>query len=373
MAERRTVMSDSVELVEVELAERSYTVSIGQGLLGRMEELLARPYWRRVAVVTDDRVGPLYGATVVSRLKGAGLETFVLEIPSGEPSKTADRAVEIVESLIDSGLTRSDAVFALGGGVVGDLAGFASSVFKRGIDLVQVPTSLLAQVDSSVGGKTAVNVPAAKNQVGTFHQPVAVICDITTLGTLPEQEFRAGLAEVAKYSVLTSRPWGRDLAGEAASLERADAPRLVRLVKECVREKAALVSADEFDHGVRHHLNYGHTLGHALEAEGGYGELYSHGEGVAIGMVFAALVSEAMGLAEPGLADRHRRLLADLALPTAPAGQVPEYGALAGRMALDKKSTGDTVMVLLESEGKPVVKRGIDSGLMEDCYARLIS
>ncbi|MHB8895127.1 MAG: 3-dehydroquinate synthase [Candidatus Geothermincolia bacterium] len=361
-------MIDSIEHVEVELGERSYTVTIGQGLLGRLEEFLPRTYWHRATLITDDKVGPLYAHTANSRLKGAGLETLVLEIPAGEASKSAQRALETVDSMISFGLTRADVVFALGGGVVGDLAGFAASVFKRGVDVVQVPTSLMAQVDSSVGGKTAVNIPAAKNQVGTIYQPVAVLCDVTLLSTLPVEEFRSGMAEVVKYSVLTGRAWGRSFSDDAATLADAEPSRIARIVADCVREKAELVTADERDYGVRHYLNYGHTLGHALEAAGGYGGTYSHGEAVAVGMVYAAIVAEQLGVTPVGLAERHSELLATLGLPVAPKPPVPAFADLAARMAQDKKKTEDNAMVLLEGEGKPLIRRGVEDGLLERCF-----
>jgi shikimate kinase / 3-dehydroquinate synthase len=364
-------MLQSIEMVSVELGERTYGVSIGQGLLGRLEELLPRHYWKKAAVVTDANVGPLYAATAVSRLRGAGLETLLLEIAAGERSKTAEQALELIDSLVAFGLTRSDVVFALGGGVVGDLSGFAASVYKRGIDLVQIPTTVLAQVDSAIGGKTAVNLPAAKNQVGTIHQPVAVIADITLLGTLPFEEFRSGLAEVAKYSVLTGREWGRAFREDAGTMSDADPARIVRVIAECAREKAELVSADERDYGVRHYLNYGHTLGHALEASGGYGTTYSHGEAVAVGMVYAAMVAEETGTADRGLAARHRQLLGSLGLPITSRDPAPPFDEIAERMSQDKKSTGETVMVLLAEEGRPVIKRGLGSELLAACYERL--
>jgi shikimate kinase / 3-dehydroquinate synthase len=371
--EDEDLMLDSFETITVRLGETSYGISVGQGLLGRIETLLPSRKWRKGAVVTDDKVGPLYGATAVSRLRGAGLETVMLEIPAGERSKNAGKALEVVDYLMSEGLTRSDAVFALGGGVVGDLVGFAASVFKRGVDLVQVPTSLMAQVDSAIGGKNAVNVAAAKNQVGTFHQPVAVISDVTLLATLPFGEFRSGLAEVAKYSVLTDRDWGRAFREDAGTMADADPARVARVIAECAREKAALVSVDERDQGVRHLLNYGHTMGHALEASGGYGEIYSHGEAVSVGMVYAAMVAEESGTATRGLAARHVELLTALGLPVAPRDPVPSFEEVLVRMSQDKKNTGSSVLVLLEEEGRPVVKRGLDLAMLERCYGRLVA
>ena len=366
-------MSDSMETVRVELGERGYDVTVGEGLLWRLEDFFAGRPWKKAALVTDGNVGPLYARIASGSLESAGLEPTVIEVPAGENSKSAGTAFRLVDSFIDAGLSRSDVVVALGGGVVGDLAGFAASVFKRGVAVVQVPTSLMAQVDSSIGGKTAVNLPAAKNQVGTVWQPAAVVCDVTVLGTLPEREFTSGLAEVAKYGFLTVRPWGSSFRRDASSAPGAGTPGLLRLVAECVREKADLVSADERDGGVRRHLNYGHTLGHALEAAAGYSGRYTHGEAVSIGMVFAALVSEAVGLAPPGLAEGHRELLGSLGLPVAPFPPAPTYGELASIIALDKKGAGDVAMVLLEGMGVPRVERGLAPSLLEGCYRQLLA
>jgi 3-dehydroquinate synthase len=368
----RDLASDARE-VRVDLGPRSYSVWIGEGLLVRLDELVPRGSWRKAAVLTDSNVGPLYAEPALGALRAKGLETVLLEIPAGEGSKTAEGAVEVVDWLIDSGLTRSDLLVALGGGVVGDLAGFASSIFKRGTALVQVPTTLMAQVDSAIGGKTAVNLPAAKNLLGTFHQPIAVVCDIDALATLDARDFSSGLAEVAKYSLITDEAWGRDFRAEALQVAAWSPARLAALVADCAGEKARLVSADECDTGVRHYLNYGHTLGHALEAASGYDGSYYHGESVSVGMVFAALVAERSGVAGEGLAGRHIDLLKALRLPVSPVGEVPSFDDLEAFMRRDKKSAGDLVMVLLEREGRPVVRRGLDPGLLEDCYSRLVS
>jgi len=364
------VVNDARE-IKVDLGLRSYSVWIGEGLLARLDEFIPAGSWRRAAVLTDSNVGPLYAEPVLIGLRAAGLETALLELPAGEASKTAERAVEVIDSLVALELNRSDLVVALGGGVVGDLAGFAASVFKRGTAVVQLATTLMAQVDSSIGGKTAVNLPAAKNQVGTFHQPVAVVSDIESLATLPAREFSSGLAEVAKYSLITQEAWGPAFREDPGAAATANPARLVEVVADCAAEKARLVSADERDTGVRHHLNYGHTLGHALEAASGYDGTYSHGEAVSVGMVFAALVSEAAGLAGVGLAGRHIDLLIPLGLPVCPSGAVPSFDEVAACMRLDKKSSGDLVMVLLEKEGRPVVRSGLDPALLESCYARL--
>jgi 3-dehydroquinate synthase len=367
------VLSDSATEIRVELGTRSYAVLVGDDLLGSLMSFMPEKGWRKAAVLTDSNVGPLYAAGVVETLRAHDLETVLLEVPPGEGSKTFEQAFEVIGGLMESGFTRSDVMFALGGGVVGDLAGFAASVFKRGIDLVAIPTTLMAQVDSSIGGKTAVNLPAAKNQVGTFHQPVAVLCDILTLATLSLREFRSGLAEVAKYSLITSRDWGGELRADPRAVAEATPETLARVAAECVREKAALVSADERDTGVRHYLNYGHTLGHALEAAGGYDGTYSHGEGVSVGMVYAALVSEATGLGRKGLAESHSAMLVQMGLPVAPLAPAPGFEDIEPRMARDKKSDGGFVMVLLQEEGRPAVVRDLDPSLLRSCYDALLA
>lgn len=359
--------------VRLELGPRSYSVWIGDGLLSRLGGLIPRGSWRTAAVVTDSNVGPLYAERALEALRAAGLETMLLEIPAGEGSKTAERALEVIDWLIDAGLTRSDLLVALGGGVVGDLTGFAASIFKRGTALVQLPTTLMAQVDSAIGGKTAVNLPAAKNLLGTFHQPIAVVCDIDALATLDARDFSSGLAEVAKYSLITEQEWGSEFRASPGQVDASSPERLAELVAHCAGEKARLVSADECDTGVRHYLNYGHTLGHALEAASGYDGSYSHGESVSVGMVFAALVAERSGVSSVGLAARHIELLKALRLPVSPLGAVPAFDTLEEFIKRDKKSTGDLVMVLLEGEGSPVVRHGLDPGLLADCYSRLVS
>ena len=365
-------MAEDVCEVRVDLGSSSYSIWIGQGATGVLARFLPERAWRKAAVLTDSNVGPLYAEPVLAQLQAAGMDTVLLEVPAGEASKSERRAIEVIDWLIAAGLNRSDVVVALGGGVVGDLAGFAASIYKRGTDLVQLPTTLMAQVDSSIGGKTAVNLPAAKNQIGTFHQPVAVVCDVAALSTLPVSEFTSGLAEVTKYSLITRQDWGAVFRADPAAVAGASPGMLAALIADCGREKAALVSADARDRGVRHYLNYGHTLGHALEAASAYDGTYSHGQAVSVGMVFAALVSEASGVAAEGMARSHVGLLRALGLPVSPLGRAPAFDKLAGHIRLDKKSAGDLVMVLLEAEGRPVISRGLAESLLEKCYQRLL-
>ncbi len=362
--------------IGVALGERTYEVVVGAGLLGRVDELLGvlreSRAWRRAALVTDANVGPLYAGSLVSGLERLGVDVASVSIEAGEKSKSGATALRVVDFLADSLVTRSDLVVALGGGVVGDLAGFAASVYKRGVDLLQVPTTLMAQVDSSIGGKTGVNIDSGKNLVGTFHQPVAVLCDIEALATLPARDYASGLAEVAKYSFIRPDAFPSVAPGFTGGLTAREPAALVSVVTTCAAIKAGVVSVDERDTGPRAVLNYGHTLGHALEAATEYEGSFTHGEAVSVGMVFAALVAEALAEAEEGLAARHRSALQYLGLPIAPPEPAPAFETLAGHIAQDKKRKGGITMVLLQKEGEPVVRGGIEPDILAGCYARLV-
>ena len=353
----------------VELGPRSYTVFVGEGLLGGIDELLGEGDWRRALVVTDDNVGPLYADTVTGSLRRAGLEVALRSIEPGENSKSVHEALELLELLATSGMTRVDLLVALGGGVVGDLAGFAASVYKRGMPYLQVPTTLMAQVDSAIGGKTGVNLDCGKNLVGTFHQPVAVISDVDVMRTLPEREYISGLAEVAKYSFLWPERWTEPLEESVERLKALNTAEMVEVVDRCAGIKARVVSSDEFDTSVRAVLNYGHTMGHALEAAAGYGS-YTHGEAVSIGMVYAGIVSEETGDGTPGIAFRHREMLASLGLPTAPQ-RPPEFDTVLEAMRHDKKNRDGITMVLIDRENNPFIREGLETGMLKRCYQRL--
>ena len=361
-----------MERIQVALEERSYTIFIGESLLDRADELLPPGDRRRAAIVTDAIVGPLYRDRLSSCLSAAGFEVWLEEIEPGERSKSIEKAVELLDFFAGSDLSRADVVAALGGGVVGDLAGFAASIYKRGIGVVHVPTTLMAQVDSAIGGKTGVNLDAGKNLVGTYHQPIAVIADVETLRTLPAREFTSGLAEVAKYGFLCPAAWARSIVETAGRLRERDSAVLGRVVAACARVKADYVMADEFDTGERAALNYGHTLGHSLEAATEYSGVYTHGEAVSVGMVYAALVGEQVGVSQKGLTDSHREVLRLLGLPTRPLDPPPEFDALMGCIEHDKKSLGDITMVLLEEEGQPVLRRALDPMILKQCYERLL-
>lgn len=331
-----------VRIVEV-AGEAPYAIAIGPGLLDDSARLAQVLRGRHVLIVSDSHVAPLYADRAEAALAGArpGLRVARWVMPAGEQEKTLARFGECLNALAELGATRDAAVVALGGGVVGDLAGFAAACWMRGIDCVQLPTTLLAMVDSSVGGKTAVDLPQGKNLVGAFHPPRAVIADTTTLRTLPDRELRAGLAEVVKYGAIFDAHFLDWLDAHADDLLARDDAALAEAIARSCEFKADVVARDPYERGHRALLNFGHTFGHAIEAEQGYAgtgrDELNHGEGVAVGMVLAARLSTALDLAPAADAGRLEKLLRRLGLPTAiPAGLAPE--ALLARMRLDKKA-----------------------------------
>ena len=329
-----------------------YRIRIGPGLLGDGAALAAHVRGRHLLIVSDSNVAPLYARqlaeTLQARLPQA--RAMVTCLPAGETAKTLDSFAELMRELADFGATRDACVFALGGGVIGDLAGFAAACWMRGIDVVQLPTSLLAMVDSSVGGKTAVDLAQGKNLVGAFHPPRAVFADTSVLRTLPEREMRAGLAEVIKYGAIVDASFLDWLDAHADALLARDEGALGEAIARSCAHKAAIVERDPFEHGERALLNFGHTFAHAIETEQGYGGL-NHGEAVAVGMVLAARLSAALGLADGGEAQRLVALLARFGLPTALPGNLVA-DALLERMRLDKKAAaGGLRFVLWERAG----------------------
>jgi 3-dehydroquinate synthase len=361
-----------MEMIQVSLGEQSYTVFVGAGLLDGAARLLPPGDWQRAVIVTDANVGPLYRDRLLRSLSEASLKVRMIEVEPGERSKSMEKAIELLDYFLESELTRFDMVSALGGGVVGDLAGFAASIYKRGVKVLQVPTTLMAQVDSAIGGKTGVDLEAGKNLVGAFHQPIAVVADVGTLMTLPAREFVSGLAEVAKYEFLRPGAWSPGTVETIERLLERDRAALEMVIAACARVKADFVMADERDTGERASLNYGHTLGHALEVVTGYSGVYTHGEAVSIGMVYAAVVGEETSVSPKGLSDRHRTLLRALGLPVRPADPPPAFDQLLGTIVHDKKSAGDIAMVLLQEEGRPVLRCSLDAGILERCYERLL-
>ncbi len=342
--------------VPVAAAGRSSPVHVGAGILSRLRLFVPEaPAGGTAFVVADQPVAGRFLEPVSRALEDAGWLPVHLPVPEGEPAKTLAVAEALYRQLAVREAQREDLVAAVGGGSTGDLAGFVAATYLRGMPVVQVPTTLLAQVDAAIGGKTAVNLPAGKNLVGAFHQPVAVVADVDTLSTLPEREFRSGLGEVAKYA-LAFDPGLVDAllatTGPPSAGDRDAVEVMYRMVRRCVEIKAEIVSRDERDAADRLFLNYGHTVGHALERlEGFRGR--SHGEAVAVGMVVAARLAERLGVAKPGLADRHVHLLKPLGLPT--GGPIPAPAEILAAMRMDKKRRGALRFVLLEDVGRPVV------------------
>ncbi|GLK54733.1 3-dehydroquinate synthase [Methylopila capsulata] len=365
MADAARALSDEAEVVPVSLGDRSYEILIGRGLLEQSGARAKALGARKVGVVTDENVAAAHLPRVMESLTAAGLDASAVVVPAGESSKSLDRLATVVDGLLAARIERKDLVLALGGGVVGDLAGFAASVLRRGVRCLQAPTSLLAQVDSSVGGKTGVNSRHGKNLIGAFHQPSLVLADADALDTLPEREFRAGYAEVAKYGLI-------DDPAFFARLERnwrqvfAGGPERTNAIAASCRAKAAVVARDEHEHGDRALLNLGHTFGHALEADVRYdGARLVHGEGVAIGMAMAFRFSAALGLAPEEDAARVGAHLATVGLPTSPKaipGGVSDAATLLGHMRQDKKVEGGKLtFILARGVGKSFVARDVDA------------
>jgi 3-dehydroquinate synthase len=342
----------------VELGPNAHPVHVGLGLLDRLGELARAAGLKpgRAALITDSNVGRLYGAHVQKALAAAGFDATTIEVAAGEASKSLATLDQVYDRLVASALDRSSAVFALGGGVVGDLAGFAAATYLRGLAVVQIPTTMTAQVDSALGGKTGVNHRAAKNLIGAFHQPRMIVADVATLASLPEREFREGLAEVIKYGAIMDAPMVAALETAIPAILARDPAQLEHVVDQSLRHKAAVVARDEREGGLRKILNFGHTIGHALEASAGYGS-YFHGEAVAIGMVTAAGLSRAYAGLSAGEADRLVRLIEAAGLPSQmPAGWRRDDFERA--LKLDKKRAGDGIeFVLIDRLGHALTRK----------------
>ncbi|WP_439402025.1 3-dehydroquinate synthase [Bradyrhizobium sp. DASA03068] len=360
--------------VDVALENRAYDIVIGRGVLASLGERIAalRP-GVRTAIVTDRTVAKHWLEPTEASLAAAGIPTSRIVVEEGEISKTYAGLEKVSEALIAAKIERNDLVIALGGGVVGDLAGFAAAILRRGVDFVQVPTSLLAQVDSSVGGKTGINSPQGKNLLGAFHQPVLVIADTAVLDTLSPRQFRAGYAEVAKYGVLGDEAFFSWLEKNHADISRGSSAREHAIATSC-RAKAAIVSRDERETGERALLNLGHTFGHALEAATGFSDRLFHGEGVAIGMTLAAQFSAKLGMIGAADAARVERHLIEAGLPTrlqdiagfAQEG-LADADALMALMAQDKKvKRGKLTFILLEAVGRAVIAKDVEPAPVRD-------
>jgi 3-dehydroquinate synthase len=360
--------------VDVALGDRAYDIVIGRGVLAELGARIARLRpGARTAIVTDRNVAGSWLEATEASLREAGIASSRIVVEEGEASKTYAGLERVSEALISAKIERNDLVIALGGGVVGDLAGFAAAILRRGVDFVQVPTSLLAQVDSSVGGKTGINSPQGKNLLGAFHQPVLVIADTAVLDTLPPRQFRSGYAEVAKYGVLGDEGFFRWLETSHAEIFGGGAARERAIATSC-RAKAAIVSRDERETGERALLNLGHTFGHALEAATGFSDRLFHGEGVAIGMVLAAQFSASLGMIPVDDAARIERHLAAVGLPThlqdiagfAQEG-LADADALMALMAQDKKvKRGRLTFILLQAVGRAVIANDVEPALVRD-------
>jgi 3-dehydroquinate synthase len=337
--------------LHVDLAERSYEIRLGHGLLDQTGDWCAGlTRSRKTLVVTDENVAPLYLERVLDSLRASGFESSARILPAGEETKCAARLAEIWEDAVTARLDRRSLLIALGGGVTGDLAGFAAASYLRGIDFLQVPTSLLAMVDSSVGGKTGINLPQGKNLVGAFHQPRAVLADLDVLSTLPPREFSAGLAEVVKYGLIRDVELHGLLREGISGLRNLDPALLRTSVRRSCEIKAEVVALDEREQDLRAILNFGHTLGHAIENVSGYGEIL-HGEAIAIGMIFACRVSERITGLDPAFTREVAGLLRAAELPVDWTGM--DWAELLRAMTVDKKAE-DAVprFVLLEEPGK---------------------
>jgi 3-dehydroquinate synthase len=359
-----------MKTLRVELGARAYPIHVGAGILSRSE--LYEPWLRgrQVLVVTSETVGPLYLEALTRAFPGR--ELGHLSLPDGEEHKTLATFSRVMDTLLEGRYARDCAVVALGGGVVGDIAGFAAACYQRGVGLVQIPTTLLAQVDSSVGGKTGVNHPLGKNMIGAFHQPRGVMIDITTLDTLPERELRAGIAEVVKYGLIRDADFHGWLEGNLERLLERDPEALAHAVLRSCVNKAEVVVADEREAGQRALLNLGHTFAHAIETGLGYGR-WLHGEAVAAGMCLAAELSVRLGWLERDEATRGRRLLERAGLPTAAPAEL-DPARMLELMGLDKKVQGGQLrLVLLRSIGEAVVSADFDHGkleaVLEECRA----
>ena len=309
----------------VELGPNAHPVHVGVGLLDRLGELARAAGLKlgRAALLTDSNVARLYGARVQTALAAAGFDAATIEVAAGEASKSLATLEQVYDRLVASELDRSSVVFALGGGVVGDLAGFAAATYLRGLAVVQIPTTMTAQVDAALGGKTGVNHRVAKNLIGAFHQPRMIVADVATLASLPQREFREGLAEVIKYGAIMDAPMVAALESAMPAILSRDCAQLEQIVDQSLRHKAAVVASDEREGGLRKILNFGHTIGHALEASAGYGS-YFHGEAVAIGMVVAAGLSRTYAGLSGHEVDRLVRLIEASGLPSRmPVGMAP--------------------------------------------------
>ena len=342
----------------VNLSERSYDIVVEQGALTKIGNWVAGLLTgRQVLVVADENSARYFGANALACMETAGIKASMVVMTPGEESKSLSGADRVYEAAIRAGLDRTDAIVALGGGVIGDLAGFVAATYLRGVDFLQVPTTLLSQVDSSVGGKVAVNHLLGKNLIGAFYQPRGVLIDPTTLRSLPEREFSSGMAEVLKYGLIADAAFFAELSEDSARIRQRDMGRLEDIIAKCCRMKASFVERDEHDNGDRVMLNFGHTVGHAVEAAGGFTR-FTHGEGVALGMLAAARLSELHAGLQKGTVEKIRIVLEKYQLPVRVTGISQDV--LIEYMGTDKKRTAGSInWVVLKQLGCAGTKREI--------------
>lgn len=361
-----------MKTLHVELGARSYPIYIGSGLLGRADLIAPHIVGNEVMIVTNQTVGALYLERCLASLQG--YKTSTVELPDGEEYKTLDVMAQIFDALLSKRFSRRTTILALGGGVIGDMAGFAAASYQRGVPFIQIPTTLLAQVDSSVGGKTGVNHPLGKNMIGAFCQPRCVIADTDTLSTLDKRQFRAGVAEVIKYGIIRDVPFFAWLEKNMPQVMRRDPLALSYIIERSCQNKAEVVALDEHETGVRATLNLGHTFGHAIETGAGYGQ-WLHGEAVAIGMQMAGLMSQRMGFISEADLVRITTLLRAASLPVYPPQDI-SADRFIELMGVDKKvADGKIRLVLIESLGNAIVTDRFEPTLLREVIeqCRLVS
>ncbi len=362
-----------MERITVSLGERSYPISIGAGLFNDPAHFSFLPAKQKVVVISNVTVAPLYAQKIIQQLEQQGCQPSLLELPDGEKYKSLDTFNLVMNFLLEGNYSRDVVIVALGGGVIGDLVGFAAACYQRGVDFIQVPTTLLSQVDSSVGGKTAVNHPLGKNMIGAFYQPKSVIIDTDCLKSLPEREFAAGMAEVIKYGIIYDRPFFDWLDDNLDALYALDEQALTYAIARCCEIKAEVVAQDEKESGIRALLNLGHTFGHAIEAELGYGN-WLHGEAVSSGTAMAAKTAQLQGLISEEQVEKIVSILKRAHLPV----HTPEsmsFDDFMRHMMRDKKVlSGELRLVLPTDIGRAEVVKGVPDSIIEQAidYCRTL-
>ncbi|AQZ98161.1 3-dehydroquinate synthase [Comamonas kerstersii] len=357
----------SSQTVQIDLGDRSYPIVIAADVLQQAATFAGCPSAAQAVIVTNVTVQPLYAAQLQAALAAKYAHVHTVVLPDGEAYKDWQTLNQIFDALLGHGCDRKTVLFALGGGVIGDMTGFAAACYMRGVPFVQVPTTLLSQVDSSVGGKTAINHPLGKNMIGAFYQPQLVVCDLASLDTLPAREVSAGLAEIIKYGPIADMAFFEWLEAHIDDLRRLDRQALLHAVKRSVEIKAWVVGQDEKEAGLRAILNFGHTFGHAIEAGMGYGN-WLHGEGVGAGMVMAAHLSQRLGLVDAEFVQRLTRLIERAGLPTRGAviDAADNAGAYLEHMRVDKKAEAGAIrFILIDGPGKAVLRSAPDALVRE--------